>query len=213
MFLLKLLSPKEIPSRKTDWGWLVRFYNWSLVKLMPLYRRGAISETINLDATQIIHNVRDYWYEQELQRFHIDTAQHLEKQTIPYNLKHKYHRSPLFRWSENILVFYDGKNYNIKRSKILAIETDINGLLKISSDKDFILRSEFAGKNPAQQNPRQYEQKSTYSAYSGGTSYMEMEKPPKQKVNVKDTIPTQKTSATSQPDTSKYQGFEENNQF
>lgn len=213
MFLLRLLSPKEIPSRKTNWGWSVRFYNWLLVKLMPIYRRSAISETINLDVTQIIHNVRDYWYEQELQRFHIDTAQHLEKQTTSYNLKRKYHRSPLFNWTESLLLFYNGQSYNIKRAKTFSIETDVNGQLKMSTDKDFIFRSEFTAKKTERTHENQKEQEKSYTAPVGETSFDDRNKQPRQKINIKDAIPNQKNTETSQPETTKYRGFEENNLF
>ena len=80
MIFLKVLRPADIPNRKTNWGYRLRFYHWLLLRLLPVYRKSAISDTLNLGETQIIHNVRDYWYEQELQRFHIDTAQHLEQQ-------------------------------------------------------------------------------------------------------------------------------------
>ena len=208
--LLKLLQPKDIPNRTTDWNWRVRFYNWLLVRLMPLYRRGAISETINLAAAQIIHNVRDYWYEQELQRFHIDTAQHLEKQSAPYGLNRKYRRSCLFKWSESLLVFNDGGSCNVSRAKKFTIETDINGQLKTSSDKDFIFRMEFIAKNNWNSDSKPHEQRESFTPESKPTP---QPKPndyqPKQKIPVKDTIPSQSPQNT----TTKHQGFEENDIF
>ena len=208
LLLLKILRPKDIPNRTTDWNWRVRFYNWLLVRLMPLYRRGAISETINLDATQIIHNVRDYWYEQELQRFHIDTAQHLEKQSAPFCLNRKYRRSCLFKWSESLLVFNNGGSFNVSRAKKLTIETDINGQLKISSDKDFIFRLEFTANNKGQSNSNIYEPNESF-APEPPPPPKPNDYQPKQKIPVKDTIPLQSLQNT----TTKHHGFEENDIF
>lgn len=205
--LLKILRPADIPNRKTNWGYRVRFYHWLLLRLLPMYRKSAISDTLNLGETQIIHNVRDYWYEQELQRFHIDTAQHLERQNAPYNLKSKYRRSPLFNWSESLLVFQNGKSYNIKRSNIFSIETELAGQLKVSGAKDFILRSEFVAKIAKPQRSSANE--------DGLAEHLDNERiiPTRQRVSVKDNIPTSPHNVEPSAETVKYRGFEENNIF
>jgi hypothetical protein len=207
MMLLKILRPADIPNRKTNWGYRVRFYHWLLLRLLPVYRKSAISDTLNLGETQIIHNVRDYWYEQELQRFHIDTAQHLERQNAPYNLKSKYRRSPLFNWSESLLVFQNGKSYNIKRSNIFSIETELAGQLKVSGAKDFILRSEFVAKIAKPQRCSANE--------DGLAEHLENERkyPTRQRISVKDNIPTSPHNVEPSEETVKYRGFEENNIF
>ena len=212
--LLKLLRPKNIPTRKFNWNWRVRLYHWLLVKLMPLYKRCAISDTINFDNMQVVHSVRDYWYEEELQRFHIDTAQHLEKRSLPLNSKHEYRRSALFKWSDSLLVFKNGESVKIKRAKNYVIETDIKGQLKLSSEKDFILRSEFISKNNEKPAKRHIESEQSHSAQSDENSSDDKEKRhPKQKINIKDTIPPQKISNAPQPSITKYRGFDENNIF
>lgn len=207
MLLLKIIRPANIPNRKTNWGYRVRFYHWLLLRLLTVYKRCAISDTLNLGETQIIHNVRDYWYEQELQRFHIDTAQHLERQNAPYNLKSKYRRSPLFNWSESLLVFQNGKSYNIKRSNIFSIETELEGQLKVSEAKDFILRSEFVAKLTKLQ--RSSTSKDTIVIT---VSNQDNGKPSRQRVSVKDSIPAE-PAHTEAAETVKYRGFEENNIF
>ena len=63
MVLLKILRPADVPDRKTNWGYRLRIYHWLLLRLLPTYRKCAISDALNLGGTQIIHNVRDYWYE------------------------------------------------------------------------------------------------------------------------------------------------------
>ena len=91
MFILRLLRPKHIPDHKTDWDWWLRLYNWIIRGLLPLYKRSAISDTVILGDTKVIHNIRDYWYEQELHRFHIDAALNIEKRSIPYSEKRKFY--------------------------------------------------------------------------------------------------------------------------
>lgn len=206
MILLRVLRPVDVPNRKSNWGYKVSFYHWLLLRLQPLYKKSAISDTLNFGETQVIHNVRDYWYEQELQRFHIDTAQHLEHQNTPYNVKRKNRRSVFFNWSESLLVFHNGKSYNIKRSDIFSIETELDGLLNISGAKDFMLRSEFVLKVATPRNSSAGEE--TITATVSEKSKGEQSR---QHILVKDAIsPSFVESRTGKV---KYQGFEENNIF
>ena len=207
MILLKVLRPLDIPNRKFNWGYRIRFYHWLLLRLLPVYRKSVISDTINLGETQIIHNVRDYWYEQELQRFHIDTAQHVERINVPFNLKRKYRRSSLFCWSESLLIFHNGKSYNIKRSDNYTIETELEGQLKVSGAKDFILRSEFVAKLTKLQRSSTSKDTIVTTVTNQGNG-----KPSRQRVSVKDSIPAE-PAHTEAAETVKYRGFEENNIF
>lgn len=206
MILVKIICPKVIPNRKSNWSYRVRFYHWLLFRLLPLYRKCAISDTLNLGETQIIHNVRDYWYEHELQRFHIDTAQHLERQSAPYNIKCRNRRSSLFKWSESLLVFYRGKSYNIRRSDIFSIETNLDGLLKVSGEKDFILRSEFAAKLAKSRSSVSEGLPSVVSKQGNGN-------PPRMRISVTDTIHSTPSSEGQIIESVKYRGFEENSIF
>lgn len=210
MFLLKIMSPSVIPNNKANFGKGLRFYQWLLVRLLPLYRKSAVSDTFILENMQIIHNVRDYWYEQELQRFCIDTAQHLEKSSAPFNTKRRYRRSCLFFWSESLLILHDGKSYAIKRDRNLSIATDIVGTLKISTNKDFILRSEFTTKNTGVR----------CNSKNNVTDSIQDEQPivetahedkPKQKISIRDFVPS--VTSSLEPKLKKYQGFEENSIF
>lgn len=190
MIILKLISPKNIPNKRTNWNACLRFYYWALVKLMPIYKRGAIADTINMGEMQIVHNVRDYWYEQELQRFHVDTAMHIEKQSN-LNIKQKYHRAHIFNWTESLCVFNNGKSYMLSRRRNITLETDIEGVLKISNVRDFILRTEFTTK--------------LVKATKSGSK--ESETPRATKINT--VLPIKPT----EPNKIKYQGFEEDCQF
>ena len=206
--LLKILSPRQIPNKRMSWNRYIRMYYWLIKRLQNSYCRSAISDAINIGDVQIIHNVRDYWYEQELQRFHIDTAQHLERSSAPYNLKQKFRRSSLFTWSESLLIFHNGKSYNVKRSNNFSIESDIDGLLKVSGEKDFILRSEFT---VTFTKPRK---NNTGEEIGDGTvSGQEYRKQSQHKVSAKDTIPVASSSIESSAETVKYRGFEESSIF
>lgn len=145
--LLKILRPKNIPVNKVQWNVRVRLYHWMLCRLMSCYKRSAISDTIHIGNIQIIHNVRDYWYEQELQRFNINTGQHLENEMLPAKLSQKYNRSGLFEWSETLLLFHEGKSICIKRSKNIFVESDFMGKFRCSDSADFITRTEFESKS------------------------------------------------------------------
>lgn len=183
-FLLKILSPKQIPVKKDEWSARVRFYHWLLCKLMNSYKHSAVSDTIHFGKIQIIHNVRDYWYEQELQRFKIDTSQHMENEIMPAKLSQKYHRSNVFDWTETTLVFCDGKSICIKRNKNIFVESDIPGELRCSNNSDFIVRADFVSK----------------------TEEINEQK--------KSNVHSQKITAKDQRRTAvKYQGFEENEIF
>lgn len=210
MFLLKTIRPDIIPNRKSDWNRYVRFYKWVLLKLMPIYKHCAISDTMNMGDLQITYNVRDYWYEQELQRFRIDTAQHLEKSSAPFNIKRRFRRSCLFCWSESLLIFHEGKSYDIKRDRNFSIATDIVGTLKISTNKDFILRSEFTTKNTG---VRCNSKNNVADCIQTRQSIVEIvsKGKPKQKISIRDTVPS--TSSAQEPKMKKYQGFEENDIF
>lgn len=210
MFLLKIISTDIIPNRKEDWNRHMRFYYWLLLKLMPVYKRCAISDTINIGETQIIHSVRDYWYEQELQRFHIDTAQHLEKSFAPFNIKRRSRRSCLFCWSESLLILHKGKSYAIKRDRNFSIATDIVGTLRISTSEDFIHRSEFITKNT---RVRCDNKNNVADFIQAGKSIVEIvpKSKPKQKISIRDTVPL--ASSAQEPKMKKYQGFEENDIF
>lgn len=208
MFILKVIRPKSIPNRKSAWGYRVRFYHWLLIKLLPLYRRCAISDTINTGDTQLIHNVRDYWYEQELQRFNVDTAQHMEKQAIPFVIKGRLRRYSIFNWSESLLLFHAGKSYNIKRTNTISIESDIDGQLKVSQKKDIILRSEFVAKSEKTHHSQSKEEVAPTAAPRA------QERRPQGKVHIKDSVPgTTPKMVEPKLGSVKYRGFEENSIF
>lgn len=202
MFILRLLRPKHIPYHKNDWNCWLHLYYWIIRALLLLYRRSAISDTIVLGNIQIIHNVRDYWYEHELHRFHIDTAIIIEKRSIPFRLKRKFKLSHLFNWSDSLHILQDGRSYRIKRDKYILIDTDKEGVLQSSTEKDFILRSEFVEKEvkPQQEHTRKQTESPNTSNKREFSS----------KIEIKDTIPT---NTLQTPKFVKYQGFEENNLF
>lgn len=206
MLLLQILRPRDIPQRKKQWNWQVRWYNHLLRCLLPVYKRCAVSDMITIGKVKVVHTIRDYWYEQELQRFHIDIAQHLEKTTLPITLKRKRH-STLFHWKESLTIYADGKKYTINNSDNWSIESDISGQVKLSTDRDFIVRTEFTSNTRYAQNVQLPE---TIKATDKVNT----------KIPVKDTVPSQpKEGSIHTPPTdttltiTKYRGFEENDIF
>ncbi len=206
MLLLQILRPRDIPQRKKQWNWQVRWYNFLLRWLLPVYKRCAVSDTITTGKVKVVHTIRDYWYEQELQRFHIDIAQHLEKTILPITLKRKRH-STLFHWKESLTIYADGKKYTINNSDNWSIESDISGQVKLSTDRDFIVRTEFTSNARSPQTVQSAEI----------TKPTDRANP---KIAVKDSIPsTPKEGTLHKPATetttkiTKYRGFEENDIF
>ena len=219
MLLLTLLRPRDIPQRKTQWNWRVRWYFALLKHMMPLYKRCAVSDMIQVGDVRIVHTVQDYGYEQELQRFHIDVAQHMDKMSTPISMKRPMRRSRLFHWTESMVVYANGKSYTIHRADSYTIQTDMTGQLKISSDKDIILRSEFASKAVKANEPARSSVSSSVS--SGSVPNDRPKSGNKRKITIKDTVPssqttvheTPKSSAVPPPSTTQYRGFEENDLF
>ena len=209
--LLKIFSPKEIPSKKTEWNWRVRFQCWMMRKLLPIYKRSAINDTILLSETQIIHNLRDYWYEEEARRFGINTAQDIERCSMPFYINRRYRHSALFKWTETLLVYSNEKSYCIKRGKFFSIETDMEGLLRASTSNDIIMRTEFAVKKTTRQTESDAWRLRKESPLSSETA----PKQPKQKSSAKDTVQNGPDDPLnpSQDNLSQFNGFVENNMF
>lgn len=198
MLLLKLLRPREIPQRKKQWNWQVRWFNLLLRWLLPIYKRCAVSDTIAIGKVKVVHTIRDYWYEQELQRFHIDIAQHMDKTTLPITRKLK-KRSPIFHWKESLIIYANGKKYTISNFDDWRIESEISGQVKISTDRDFIVRTEFTSNIRSAQPIQSAE---TSHPTEGG----------RPKITIKDPVPSRSPQEIVAK-TTKYRGFEENEIF
>lgn len=144
MILLKLLKPTIIPQKKTDWTIRINLYYWLLRKMMPIYMKGAVSDSIDLGNVQIIHNVRDFGFENELSRFNLNINPNLVKDRIPFYQKdNNYKRNNCFNWDESLMVYKGGQKYYIKHGKNLSVDTDIIGTLKTSSENESIQCTEF----------------------------------------------------------------------
>lgn len=208
MHILRLLRPKHIPYQKTDWDWRLRFYYWIIRALLPQYKRSAISDTVILGDTQVIHNIRDYWYEQELHRLHIDAALKIEKRSIPYCAKRKFKLSRFFSWTDSLQILHEGGSYSINRERVILIDTDKEGILQLSTERDFIFRSEFVEKKNRSQQ-RQTNKNNIDHNSNNASNRREFSS----RISIKDTAPTDNTTAPRSPQMVKYQGFEENNLF
>lgn len=205
IFILKILSPRNIPNLRTEWGWRLQLYYWLIKTLLPLYKRSAFSDTIIVGNTQVIHNVRNYWYEQELHRFHLDAAFSIEKRSIPFIVNRKYKLSRFFNWSDSLLILHEGGSYSIKRDKEILIDADIEGILKSSTERDFIFCSEFVEKSV-----RLLKEQTNNKIIDLNSRTKSSKQKSSSKITIKDTVPT---NTLQTPEFVKHQGFEENNLF
>lgn len=205
VFILKILRPQNIPNHKKEWDWRLRLYYWLIKTLLPLYKRSAFSDTIIIGNTQVIHNMRSYWYEQELHRFHLDAAFSIEKRSIPFIVNRKYKLSRFFYWSDSLLILHEGGSYSIKRDKEIMIDTESEGLLKSSTERDFIFRSEFVERNEIPLKEQTYRRKIELNSRTTSTKQKSSSK-----IMIKETIPI---NTLQTPQFVEYQGFEENNLF
>ena len=107
------------------------------------------------------------------------------------------------------MVFHEGKSYNVKRSDTFSVETELEGQLKMSEAKDFILRTEYVAKDV-----RLRKSSKTEDTIEETTSPRQSnEKPSRQRVPVKDIILTESLPAKPAAETIKYRGFEESSIF
>lgn len=143
MRLLKLLSPRTIPNNKQQWNWQIHLYVWILQQLQRCYKRGALSDTIRLGNTQLIHNRRDYWYEQELKKYHLYNESDLQPTSPPVTNKLEHIRSFLFHWEDTSILLQNGKYYSIKRNNgTLSIDSNFEGVLIVHLHNKTVIKTE-----------------------------------------------------------------------
>lgn len=137
MLLLKLISPKKLPRRKSEWKFWHKRYKDLLNWLLKKYSYGVINDTIILNEVEVRHTLRDEWFENELNRFGIDFAQKI-KATQKLS-KRKYHRSNFFSWKETLTVTHSRNRCSLIRDDNVALDSNIEGKLQASIGSDAIL--------------------------------------------------------------------------
>ncbi len=210
MLLLKIVRPRTVPTRKDQWGRGVRFYCWVLERLMAIYRRGAISDTVNVGGARVVHNVRDYWFEEELRRLHIKTDRHMTAQSTPFAVRRRYRRSRLFDWSETMVVYSGGRSYTIKRGGPFSIDTDMEGTLKAASSDNLVIGTEYtarAVKTEPEESRKPQPDARPETPHGDDRSRFG------HKIKIGDTVPPKASQEPKETPTTKFKGFEENDIF
>lgn len=224
MLLLKLISPKKLPRRRSGWRFHHKCYSALLILLLRRYSRGVIDEVIVLNGVKVSHTLRDEWFESELKRFGIEFAPSLRATAKPSLEKRKYRRSRLFTWKETLSVIKSRRHCSIMRERGITLESNFDGTLKTSSEQDGILAiwlEDDSAITPKEERPRRTTAPKETPA--GKTTPVE---PPqkKRKIHIKDTVTPQDTPAPKPPtptlpqeqpaDTfTQHKGFEENDIF
>lgn len=221
MLLLKLISPKKLPRKKTDWKFCHKFYKVMLKLYLRLYSKGVIEDYIVVNDVTVLHTLRDVWFENELQRFDIKLKPTLvaaKKQALQTR---KHHRYRTFNWEDKTTVLHLGSSCSITHNKRTSFDTDMSGQLQTSSNNDRILSIRFTesrkGRTPIEKKPTER----TEPREESEVPPTPVSQPKKKKIHIKDTIKhRQETShveetekATPQDSFTKHAGFEENDIF
>lgn len=221
MILLKLISPKEPPAKKSDWKFRHKVYRALLKMYFLFYSKGVIEDRIVVNGVEVMHSLRDLWFENELRRFEINISTTL-KDIPKYSLqKKRYHRYCTFNWEDKLMVVHSGKNFSIARKNRVSIDADMAGQLQTSSERDKILSVLYKSdlKNEAatvKKTTRIAELKKEQGKPQSPKAHQS-----KKKIHIKDAInPEQGTPLNEKPTEiplketyTKHVGFEENDLF
>ena len=222
MFFLKLISPKTLPKRKTDWKFYHKCYRALLKAHVASYCKGAIDDRFIVDGVEVSHTLRDMWFEKELQRFGIGIAPAMTMVQPQDFQKRRYRRSILFDWEEKLTIKHARKDCCIVRDDSVNFSSHFDGQLKASSDRNAFLSLVFE----ARQKPSRLTESEPQTTDAPSKESEETAKhpdPPKKKrrIHIKDTVDPQQTPQTTEqsqtPQTQdtfvKHNGFEENEIF
>lgn len=222
MFLLKLISPKTTPKRKTDWKFYHRCYMALLKLLVPSYGKGVINDRIVVNGVEVLHTLRDAWFENELKRFGIGIATALN--TVQQNdlRKRLYHRSGIFDWEEKMTVMHSGQDCSVQRHNDVSFSTHIDGKLRASMGQlIFSLVFEERQKTTSTAAASQTNAAATSKQEPDGPKETSVAPTVKRKIHFKDTVDSlPKTQPVEKPQEApengtfiKREGFEENDIF
>ncbi len=161
MIIVKLLSPKYLPSSKDNWTWRHKFTYFLLKRLLNIYVRGVSSDTFYLGKVQIIHTVRDVWFEREIERYHISIKNEMSIQSIPYENERSIYHSFIFNWEDTLSIIDSTKHYILKLGNNISVKTNIEGVFSAARDfkcfhsSKFMVEMSQQNKNEPQPNNQQ----------------------------------------------------------
>lgn len=103
MLLMKLLSPRTIPVLESDWRFYHKLYRAILSLLLYSYRRKVIFDHVVLGegGAELLHCVRDEWFEQQLKRFHVEFIPPIK--VVSISATHNM-RFGLFSWKDSMTL-------------------------------------------------------------------------------------------------------------
>ena len=221
MFFLKLISPKHVPRKKTNWKFRHKFYRMMLKIYLRLYLKGMVDDRVVVNEVVTIHSLRDPWFEKELKRFGIEIEPSLHQSQMESFKKRKYHRYRTFNWEDKLTVIHYGKSCVITRDNIVSFDTNMGGQLQASSDKDGILSIFFNGYQKGRKLTEKKTEKTEEPREIPEKPQAPFIQPKKKKIHLKDTVkPRQEKlqaeglrESSPQDSYTKHAGFEENDIF
>ena len=141
MLLMKLISPRTVPIQM-EWKFRHKFYHFLLKAVLLLYVRGKIDDRIVFNGVEVIHNLCDEWFENEMQRFGIDISMTYHVTATDCLDKRWYHRFSMFKWEEKLKITHQGAECCIVRGNRVNFNANVAGVLLSSSDDVVSIRFE-----------------------------------------------------------------------
>lgn len=115
MLLMKLLSPKTLAPSESEWKFLHRIYRAMLTLLLDSYRKKVVFDHVVLGegGAELLHCVRDEWFEQQLKRFHVTFVPVVKEVSVSATHRLK---MGVFSWKDTMTLLYAPKKQE-KREK------------------------------------------------------------------------------------------------
>lgn len=143
MFFLKFISPNYVPTELSRWTIGHKVYRQLLKAYLRFYVKGVILDHYVVNDVEVFHSVCDEWFEKEIHRFNLNSIpSFIVVQHEPY-IKRRYHRYSCFSWEEQLKIVHKGQCCCTIHGNHMKCTSEIEGILKISANKDFALCFDF----------------------------------------------------------------------
>lgn len=225
MLLLKLISPKNLPRKKSEWKFYHKCYKALLCLLFKRYALGVIDDIVILNDVEVRHTLRDGWFESELSRLGVVFVPSVKTTSRLSFEKRRYRHSWLFSWEEKLMVACSSQYCTIVRDHSIALESNINASVQTSNDINDILAIWIKEVKTSKKPVREGHGGSTQQNEIPAVQTTKTEPPQKKrKIHIKDIVRPQDVSTGQTPQTEQpkekptdnfiqHQGFEENEIF
>lgn len=103
MILMKLLSPTSMPVLESDWKFYHKLYRAILSLMLFSYKRKVIFDHVVLGegGAELLHCVRDEWFERQLKRFHVEYIPPVKVVSISATHSMRY---GMFSWKDTMTL-------------------------------------------------------------------------------------------------------------